>query len=157
MKPETQQILFDRYPDIFREKGLPSTETCMCWGIECSDGWFDLLDKLCGQLTLLKRYTGMEVVAMQVKEKFGTLRFYWRMDTFPIDSTHEQQKHWWNIVEALVDRAQNESAQTCEITGESGVLCLNGGWYKTLCAEEAKKSGYVTVAEWKRLTAKEES
>ena len=34
------------------------------------------------------------------------------------------------------------SENTCEITGEMGVLCHRGGWFKTLCYEEARKLEY---------------
>ena len=148
MSPDTQQILFDHYPDIFRERTLDKTKTCMCWGIETGDGWFDILNNLCGQLTLLKRYTGMEVVAMQVKEKMGGLRFYWRMDTFPINATYEEQCHWYNIVEALVHKAENMAEQTCEETGEYGVLHIRGGWLKTLSLAEGVKRGFMTAKEY---------
>lgn len=150
MSPEKQALLFDRYPDIFRERNLPMMETCMCWGLECDDGWFTLLDDLCAQLTLLKRFTGVEVVAQQVKEKFATLRFYYSVASFPIASTEEESRQWSNIVSALIDHAEHVSAQTCEVTGEYGSLHVRGGWHKTLCEDEAKKQGFMTMDEWRK-------
>lgn len=154
MSPEKQAVLFDKYPDIFRERNFPMTETCMCWGLEMQDGWWDIMDSLCASLTLLKRYTGLEIVFTQTKEKFGTLRVYWHLDTFPISATHEEQKIWWNIVGALVNEAERRSAQTCEVTGEYGELCVRHGWYKTLSREKAKELGYLTMEEWKELQEK---
>jgi hypothetical protein len=50
MKQELQNKLFEKYPKIFRQKDLSMNETCMCWGIECGDGWYWLIDNLCSQL-----------------------------------------------------------------------------------------------------------
>jgi len=84
MKAELQQALFAKYPDIFREKDLPMTQTCMCWGIEVDgDGWYKLLDELCGQLALLEKEVGIEVVCKQCKSKFASLRFYWGVENWP--------------------------------------------------------------------------
>lgn len=47
MKPELEEILLKKYPKLFRQRYLPMTQTCMCWGIECGSGWFDVLDKMC--------------------------------------------------------------------------------------------------------------
>lgn len=151
MSPEKQEALFNKYPDIFRERSWSPQETCMCWGLEMDGGWYDIIDSLCANLTLLKRYTGLEIVFRQTKQKLGTLRVYWRLDTFPVSATHEEQKIWWNIVEALVGEAERCSAQTCEITGEYGELCVSeSGWYKTLCKEEAKKGGCITLDEYRK-------
>jgi len=39
MNKELQEKLYQDFPELFKEKDYPMTETCMCWGIECSDGW----------------------------------------------------------------------------------------------------------------------
>ena len=71
----------DRFPILFQESKKDMTHTCMCWGIECPIGWFHILEQLC---TVLEFYNmeftknhGIAIVADQVKEKFGTLRFYY--------------------------------------------------------------------------------
>jgi len=71
MRGELQQQLFDKYPAIFRQRNLPPQETTMCWGIECGDGWFTIIDTLCDWLTKMRVFTGAQVEAEQVKEKFG--------------------------------------------------------------------------------------
>jgi len=50
MTPKKQKSLYDKYPKIFASASKPMTETCMCWGIECDDGWYDILDTLCAQI-----------------------------------------------------------------------------------------------------------
>ena len=65
-----EKKLVAKYPDIFKDYGGDIRQTCMGWGLACGKGWFLLLDKLCNKIK------DMNVVARQVKEKFGTLRFY---------------------------------------------------------------------------------
>ena len=82
MKPELQNQLYAKYPAIFRDKDLPMSQTCMCWGIETGDGYYGVLDHLCYALSNMFStgfYVGDEfvsveppqVVADQVKEKYG--------------------------------------------------------------------------------------
>jgi hypothetical protein len=86
MKPELQAELFRRYPKLFRKPGkllhdhiAPIDER----GIECGDGWFDVVDRLSrdGELeieTLISQGITPEhwPRVAQIKEKFGGLRFY---------------------------------------------------------------------------------
>lgn len=69
-----------RFPILFQDRKKSMQETCMCWGIECPIGWYHILEQLCTYLEFhnqqFSREYGIAVVADQVKEKFGTLRFY---------------------------------------------------------------------------------
>lgn len=84
------------------------------FGFECGDGWEPLLRKLCEKLKALD-FKGNVV---QVKEKFGTLRFY------ADGMTDEQYK--------AVHEAEYKSEITCEACGQPGKL-RSGGWIRTLC------------------------
>jgi hypothetical protein len=94
---------------------------------ECGDGWFDILDRLSSKIEKLlkeqkEKYPNDEIFpsVAQVKEKFGTLRFY---ITVAIDEIYN-----------LIDEAEKESSKICEICGKEGKL-NNGPWYQTLCYE----------------------
>ena len=47
MRPELDEALCAKYPEIFRDRHKPMTETAMCWGFACGDGWYPLIDTLC--------------------------------------------------------------------------------------------------------------
>ena len=47
MKQNLQNKLYKFFPKIFAQKDKPKEETCMCWGIECPDEWYDALYNLC--------------------------------------------------------------------------------------------------------------
>jgi hypothetical protein len=117
MKKELQDKLYKKYPKLYRQNTLSMQETCMCWGICCGDGWYDLIDKLSAKL---EAYGFVE--AAQVKEKFGGLRFY--VDGCDSDSFDEIHKH--------IREAEELSYKTCERCGQPGET-KGGGWVRTLC------------------------
>ncbi len=132
MTPEKQKQLYDKYPKIFVQKGSPPTETCMCWGISTGDGWYEILDRLCGQLQWLSDKTGIQIDATQVKEKYATLRFYWlargdNNDTMALD-----------IADCCVSTAERQSGYICEECGRPGSL-RGKHWVSTRCDACAKE------------------
>jgi len=131
MKKELEDKLFNKYPKIFRQRKLPMTETCMNWGIECGDGWYNILDMLCKQIqwhidvNLNDDEDGEEiqVEAIQVKEKFGSLRFY-----------HSGGN---KFIYGMVAMAEAMTMCTCESCGAPGTQS-NSKWITTLC-EDCRK------------------
>jgi len=117
MKRELQQKLFTKYPKIFRQKDLPCSETCMCWGIAVENGWYTIIDCLCNAI---QNYN-VETEAAQVKEKFGGLRFYYEGGD--------------DFVAGLVRMAEEMSYCTCEYCGSTKLVSQTKGWIKTLCED----------------------
>ena len=176
MKRELDEYLCKVYPKMMVNRDKSMQETCMCWGFECGDGWFQILNQLMGniqhhidwkekQRKWAIEYNEMaaqckagnfdlfeeanksltnqdyknerlaEIVAGdfreipesihqvtldQVKEKFGTLRFYY--------SGGDEYIH------GLVSMAESMSGVTCETCGKPGTS-TGGGWIKTACKE----------------------
>jgi hypothetical protein len=140
MTNELEIELVKKYPKILRDyKGDPM-QTCMAWGMECDDGWYKLLDRCMEKLQYFcdlcfyRSGEEVQVVANQIKEKYGTLSFYY--------SGEGGSRIEWDIIDDIISESERHSAQTCEESGEHGCLCHRGGWYKTLCYEEARKLGY---------------
>jgi len=190
MKAELQQKIFEKYPKIFGDRTKPMTETCMCWGLEVGDGWYNLIDTLCEALTYtystsvqvdeedgkrlgIKPYADSyyfcveppQVIATQVKEKYGTLRFYYRsefdekiiylLETKKYPDLEKVNDRFYNFIDGVVHFAEIASGRTCEATGQSGELHASGGtrsgWLKTLNKEHAKtalfEQNYVPYSE----------
>lgn len=136
MTPERDKELCDRYPQIFRNRHGDPRETLMCFGFDCGDGWFEIIDVLCRYISShvnhkRRQHSDMPeeqfleehvVTAVQVKEKFGGLRFY-------VDGADD-------YVRGLIDMAEGMSLRTCETCGKPG-RCRKGGWVSTLCEEHA--------------------
>lgn len=96
--------------------------TPMAFMFECADGWTDLLIELCekiqAHLNTLPKNVADEIVAIQVKEKFGTLRFY--------VSVYEE------TIQSYIKEAEKKSCITCETCGCEGKL-RGAVWYYTAC------------------------
>jgi hypothetical protein len=121
MSPELDARLCEKYPKIFENRFGDIRTTAMCWGFECGDGWYNLIDTLCAKIQNYVDERSPEVypvIATQVKEKYGTLRFY-------ISGGDEH-------VDNLVSEAERLSALTCETCGEPGKL-RGMGWYYVAC------------------------
>jgi len=43
MNKELSKKLYDDFPELYRGKDRPLTESLMCFGFECRDGWFQTL------------------------------------------------------------------------------------------------------------------
>ena len=50
MKKELDEALVAKYPKIFKDRYAPMTHTAMCWGFDCGDGWYNIIDVLCGNI-----------------------------------------------------------------------------------------------------------
>jgi len=64
MNRELQKAFWRAFPDIFRERESPMTQTCMCWGLDIGDGWGRLLWDLCRRIMALQRFHRCEVIAV---------------------------------------------------------------------------------------------
>lgn len=135
MTPELEQTLYDKYPAIFELRNGSKPIEPISFGIECGDGWYNIILALCesidGELQHNERSiryaekhgkTPPERIGPihieQVKEKFGELRFYVYQTTPDI--------------EGMVRMAERMSIKTCEVCGCPGKL-RSGGWVRTLC------------------------
>lgn len=121
MRRALDEQLCREHPALYGDRHADMRGTCMCWGFP-GDGWFELLRGLSQQLDKLIQCEPEEsrehYRAMQVKEKFGGLRFYM------VSST--------DAMEDLIEEAESQSYKTCEECGQPGKL-RKGGWYVTLC------------------------
>lgn len=162
MRKELDEKLCADYPEIFKDRHGDMRQTCMVWGFDVGDGWYSLLDTLCGMLSgevrsfrkriehiseMLKQedksswsewargYYNQELldrlnaqleeavkkipVAVQVKEKFGTLRFY-------VNGAADEQYNYISFAEAM-------SGRVCETCGTTKDVFQTSGWIKTTC------------------------
>lgn len=126
MREELDKQLCEKYPKIFADRYKDMQVTAMCWGFGHNDGWFNILDQMCHCIQSYIDWKNRDstvvpqVVADQVKEKFGTLRFYYSGGD--------------DYVRGIVSMAEAMSANTCETCGAPGKQ-RTGGWIKTLCNE----------------------
>lgn len=91
-------------------------------------GWAPLIEELNVALAdIAPRY-----VIDQIKEKFGTLRYYITILTVDNYLKDELTDRVW----AIVDEYEKRSASICMVCGEPGSL-RGGSWVRTLCDEHS--------------------
>jgi hypothetical protein len=90
--------------------------------VYCGTGWFDIVRMMCRNIQshLDWKPDVPQVVVSQIKEKFGTLRFYYEGGD--------------EYISGIASMAEAMSEITCEECGKPGVL-RQGNWMKVLCDE----------------------
>lgn len=121
MKKELQEQLFAIEPKWFTRNDIKNS--LMCFGFEVGDGWFFLLQQLLNEIKYLDPGSHFEVI--QVKEKFGGLRFYVSGDSEKIG--------------AVIGFAENLSYFICEQCGGAG-KSNKEGWISVQCDPCREKS-----------------
>lgn len=163
MKAANEKKLYDKFPRLYRGAKLSARESCMAWGFSCADGWFDLIYKLSIAIESKAKALGIDPLSeawpqtIQVKEKFGTLRFYVSAGGNDESDMAVEQVGGMvsfrpvagiDVIQNLVRDAEKASAKICEICGMPGVLHRDGYW-RVRCdyCEENKEA--IAAAVWK--------
>lgn len=135
MTPELEQKLFDDFALLFDNRHKSPMESPMVFGIECNDGWYDLIRSVCWEIkqhednissqTKWKQEENpsyesdyISVRFEQIKEKFGGLRIYFSGGD--------------DRVKGMVGLAEEMSYKLCEVCGNKGKP-NKGGWISTRC------------------------
>ncbi len=87
--------------------------------VECGEGWKSLYEPL------IARCKAEGVAVLQVKEKFGGLRFY-------VGGASD------DLYDAI-EEAESKSFTLCEKCGDPGELRKGRGWWQTLCDRHAQE------------------
>jgi hypothetical protein len=113
--------LADKYTNIFKKP---------LW-IECNEGWYDIVDRLSKEIndfatTLNSNGDEQPITVVQIKEKFGGLRYYLNYYNLSDETIYK--------VEQMVREAEKESGKSCEDCGAPAEMCSpRKYWMKTIC------------------------
>jgi hypothetical protein len=125
-----KQALIDSCPKLFSSPNTAVTK----YGLECGEGWLDILSKLCRELESVNEHRDEDqwVKAEQIKSKFGGLRFY----------TNDTRRLGLRVLNLIKD-AEVACSNTCEKCGASGTLRKDVGWWMVMCEShyDEKKEG----------------
>ena len=154
MTKELEKKLEEAFPFMRKGKTLKQQraenyvdDLYSAFGVECQDGWYDLIYELCEEI--MKAYTDegrpMDMVVDQIKEKYGTLRFYYHfggqsetiqsLDVMGVGGIRMMSKSapFEDKIASIVAKYEEKSAHICEDCGSPGVLRPDLGWVLTLC------------------------
>ena len=110
----------DIYPLMFQGRYKSVKESLIPFGLDCGNGWYWLINNLCSCIQdYINANSKSQTEALQVKEKFGALRFYVRgADEY---------------IYGMISLAESMSYSTCESCGCTTDILHTSGWIKTLC------------------------
>jgi len=115
LKEELKDKLRENYPALFENITY----------ISCGDGWYSLLDLLGSKITNYVNFKRdhqnieLSVKAMQIKEKFGGLRFY-------VSGSDP-------YINGMISFAENYSYKVCTVCGNPSSEQKERGWIYTMC------------------------
>jgi len=113
IRQEFNSELQYRFPNVFRHKEY----------VGVGPGWWDIIRNLSSELEAiiekLPEEERLSLYVVQIKEKFGGLRFYMNAET---DEMFD-----------LITKAEEESLKICEECGKEGAQFCGIGWIKTFC------------------------
>lgn len=155
MDKELEDKLYAKYPKIFAQKDLDINESGLFWGIQCENGWYNIIDTLCDEIQSYvdQPHINLEMYSkwleksltdnddelsefymkkvrevkesfipqpelIQIKEKYGSLRFY--------------LTYYDDHISTLIGFAEAYSERVCETCGAPGTMCSQG-WMKVSC------------------------
>jgi hypothetical protein len=114
--------IISAYPELFRDIDY----------ISCENGWYELISKLSlvleHHIKSLPEELAVHLYAVQVKQKFGHLRFYMNATT--------------PFIEGAIALAEEMSGCICEWCGQPGSLPKSqpkNGWILALCDDHRKE------------------
>jgi hypothetical protein len=164
MRKELDEALCAKYPLIFRDRNGDMTSTAMCWGFECGDGWYNIIDVLCGMLC--NEYLGAKSRYEYLSETgVGSVLYGTKTVTqeavdeakqkmeeeaakVPIASQVKEKFGGLRFYVMAASRthyeyisfAESMSYRTCEQCGAPGKTYTDG-WHTTLCDIHAAMAG----------------
>ena len=165
MNIELEKKLAEKYPFMRRGKGLEEQQRegfiydlYGAFGCDVDDGWYELLDSLCGEIVTAYGEAGVpvDIVIDQVKQKCGGLRFYYHREPESMapdtnETTESLSASSCGELSALDERLmdivskwEDKAETTCEKCGEPGIMRV-AGYIRTLC-----DACYFLEEEWKR-------
>ena len=157
MRKELDEALCAKYPLIFKDRHENMHVTAMCWGLDCGDGWYNIIDVLCGLLTsdyrrAQSRYESIKDKVDQprwegskdiiTQEKIDEAKAKLDEETVKVPVAAQVKEKFGGLrfyVHSSTDIhysyilfAESMSYRTCETCGAPGKT-YTAGWNKTLC------------------------
>jgi len=153
---EFDHYMMEHYPDMFKKRNPPSDQKFiepMNFGFEIGNGWRHVLDSLCEKVKVLQDVFGFILVFDQVKEKYGSARFYTHIEFPESTKVSKEQDIAAEIAKLIADHYEEYTNYVCEELGTNthpNEKILLGSWYYGMGLE-----GYIQSIERSNLDAKE--
>ena len=126
MKKELELKLQERFPIPFKYMYCHPSKSCMAFGLEISDYWFqpvwDALEKI-EKIVPEDEWFILD----QVKSKYASLRVYYHVNNCG-------DRKFYDKIDKVITMAEKECAKICEQCGKPGKL-VGTSWVWIKCEE----------------------
>jgi len=138
MDQQLQNKLYEKYPQFFSNKDKGIQNSCMAWGCEIGNGWYEILSNVCW---MIKQHEDNKRWRKEYLEKNDPERLATEPEYFPVKFDQVKEKYGGlrlyfsggdDYVEGLVSMAEAISYYMCEICGNKGEA-NKGGWISVRC------------------------
>lgn len=158
MQNKLEKYLYKKYPDLFKNQSKSMKETCMCWGCSCGDGWLQILDVLCSNISRhiriqneqmdlydesdAKKLANGETIEERpawAKERITPVHFEQIKEKF--GSLRIYYTGGDDVIRSWIDFAESLSTFICEDCGKFDLTVgmTTKGWLHVICEECASK------------------
>jgi len=126
--------LVSQFPELCKQYGGDSKETCFAWGFECRNGWFQLVQETLEKIENIRKEYEVDVSIAQIKSKFAKLTIY--LDFGIDEKSNKKIQEGINLIYSVVDDAHKLSGSISEVSGLLGEIRSVNGWMIVLTEEE---------------------
>ena len=130
MKSRLTNILFERYPILYRERTMTLEQSSMPWGFRCGDGWYKPIEDLSVKLEAILQESPEDSrpSCSGVTQLEGSLRFEMRGYLAP-------------EISQMIERVKEQCMHTCERCGFSPahMRLFREQGQQVLCNKHAKQ------------------
>lgn len=159
MKKQYDEYLCSNYPKLYKDRHGDMTKTCMVWGFDTGDGWFNILNGLSMMIQAHinsrtrerwrirkgKRKYALMSMTEQVKNAYLNQDMPPRVTQVIVAQVKEKfggLRFYYDggdeAIREYVSMAEAMSYITCEECGAPGSRS-DGGWIKVVCYEHGGK------------------
>jgi len=138
MDQTLQNTLYEKYPNLFSNRLKSPRESPMSFGIECGNGWYELISSVCWRIFQHEKNISERI---RIRTEAGKPNDQSDLDYIPVKFSQIKEKYGGltiyysggdDYVDGVVSMAGEYSYKVCEVCGNSGKP-NKGGWIVTLC------------------------
>lgn len=122
--------IIEQYPNVFHNY---NDNEYMRY-IDLPVGWQKVFEGMIEKIELICKLTNIKIYILQVKEKFGSLRFYYNLDVGDVkDQFSKEADVWCDTISDITSCAEYATEYICETCGDYGRIYTDIGWHRCLC------------------------
>ena len=117
-------------------------DTCMAFGCECGDGWFEPLKTFVKKIKIINDIASKyntKYICEQLKEKYGEIRVYYSVQMLCEENDKLIITTLSEMFQDALTKLEEECWDTCERCGSKSKIVTTSGWISRICNKCAEQ------------------